>query len=150
MGQNIHLSAYGLYGFALLCSPTVRDGFNLAVRYHGLATPIFSIDWRSKADHFIWFFPNEFRVRYSGAIKQFLLAQQLAQHITHIQDIARSDRKPLLIRVAHAPPASAPLYEEQLGCPVEFSAEATEIHYDHTLLDDRPTADQPCDPRHVA
>ena len=143
VGQNIHLSAYGLYGFALLCSPTVRDGFNLAVRYHGLATPIFSIDWRSKDDHFIWFFPNEFRVRYSGAIKQFLLAQQLAQHITHIQDIARSDRRPLLIRVAHAPPASAPLYEEQLGCPVEFSAEATEIHYDHTLLDDRPPRTNP-------
>jgi len=143
VGQNIHLAAYGLYGFALLCSPTVRDGFNLAVRYHGLATPIFSIDWRSKDDHFIWAFPNEFRVRYSGAVKQFLLAQQLAQHITHIQDIARSDRKPLMIRVAHAPPPSASIYEEQLGCPVHFSAEATEIHYDHSLLDDRPPLTNP-------
>ncbi len=28
--------------------------------------------------------------------------------------------------------------KSKLGCPVEFSAEATEIHYDHSLLDDRP------------
>jgi AraC-like DNA-binding protein len=134
VGQNLHLAAYGLYGFALLCSPTVRDGLKLAVRYHGLATPIFAIDWHAKNDHFIWFFPNEFRVRYSATIKQFLLAQQLTQHITHIRDIARSDRKP---------PASAALYEEQLGCPVQFSAEATEMHYDHSLLDDRPPLTNP-------
>jgi AraC-like DNA-binding protein len=138
VGKNIHLSAYGLYGFALLCSPTVRDGFNLAVRYHGLATPIFSIDWRAADDHFIWFFPNEFRVRYAARVKQFLLAQQLAQHMTHIQDIARSDRKPLLVKIAHAAPKSANVYQELLGCPVQFSAEATEIHYDQSLLDDRP------------
>ena len=143
VGNNIHLSAYGLYGFALLCSPTVRDGFNLAVRYHGLATPIFSIDWRASDDHFIWLFPNEVRVRYTGAVKQFLLAQQLAQHITHIQDIARSDRKPLLIKIAHAPPPSAALYEEQLGCPIQFSTQATEIHYDQSLLDDRPPLTNP-------
>jgi AraC-like DNA-binding protein len=143
VGKNIHLAAYGLYGFALLCSPTVRDGFNLAVRYHGLATPIFSIDWRAQEDHFIWFFPNEFRVRYTSAVKQFLLAQQLAQHITHIQDIARSDRKPLLIKIAHSPPIAARLYGDQLGCPVEFSSEATEIHYDQSLLDDRPPLTNP-------
>jgi len=143
VGQSIHLSAYGLYGFALLCSPTVRDGFNLAVRYHRLATPLFSIDWRAQEDHFIWFFPNEFRVGYTGAVKQFLLAQQLAQHITHIQDIARSDRKPLLIQIGHAAPPSAALYEDLLGCPVEFAAGATEIHYDHSLLDDRPPLTNP-------
>ncbi len=143
VGQSIHLSAYGLYGFALLCSPTVRDGFNLAVRYHRLATPLFSINWRAQGDHFIWYFPNEFRVGYTGAVKTFLLAQQLAQHITHIQDIARADRKPLMITVAHADPPSAALYEEQLGCPVHFSAGATEIHYDHSLLDDRPPLTNP-------
>jgi len=143
VGKNIHLSAYGLYGFALLCSPTVRYGLELAVRYHGLATPIFSINWRAVEDHFIWFFPSEFRVRYPAAVKQFLLAQQLAQHITHIQDIARADRKPLLIKVAHATPASAALYEEQLGCAVQFAADATEIHYDQSLLDDRPPLTNP-------
>lgn len=143
VGQSIHLSAYGLYGFALLCSPTVRDGFDLAVRYHRLATPLFSIGWRAQGDHFIWFFPNEFRVGYSGAVKTFLLAQQLAQHTTHIQDIARSDRKPLMIKVAHAAPPHAALYDEQLDCPVEFAAGATEIHYDHSLLDDRPPLTNP-------
>jgi AraC-like DNA-binding protein len=143
VGQNIHLSAYGLYGFALMCSPTVRDGFNLAVRYHRLATPIFSIDWRADAEHFVWFFPNESKVSFSGKLKEFLLAQQLAQHITHIQDIAHSDRKPTLITIAHEPPTAAELYATELGCAVHFSAQATEIHYDPRLLDDRPPLTNP-------
>ena len=74
---------------------------------------------------------------------QFLLAQQLAQHITHVRDIAQSDRKPLAIKIGHAAPEWASVYEEQLGCPVAFSAEATEIHYDHGLLDDRPPLTNP-------
>lgn len=143
VGKSLHLSAYGLYGFALLCSPTVRDGFNIAVRYHRLATPIFSIDWRTADDHFIWYFPDEFEVRYAPPVRQFLLAQQVGQHITHIQDIARSDRRPLLIKIAHPAPPSAARYEEELGGPVVFSADASEIHFDQKLLEDRPPLTNP-------
>lgn len=37
-GSRIPLSAYGMYGFALVCSPTIREYFQVAVKYHRLAT----------------------------------------------------------------------------------------------------------------
>lgn len=138
VGEGLHLSAYGLYGFALLCSPTVRDGFTLAVRYHSLATPLLAIAWRETPDAFIWTFPDEADRDLPPPLRQFLLAQQLAQHVTHVQDIARADRLPRLITVRHAAPAWAGLYARHLRCPVAFGAGATEIHYDPSVLDDRP------------
>ena len=32
-GSQIPLSAYGMYGFALVCSPTIREYFQVAVMY---------------------------------------------------------------------------------------------------------------------
>lgn len=138
VGRRLHLSAYGLYGFALLCSPTVREGFTLAVRYHSLATPLFSIRWRETPEHFVWTFSDEATQGYGPALHRFLLAQQMAQHVTHVQDIARSDRRPVRIMVGHEEPPLAGLYEESLQCPVQFGAAATEIAYDPSVLDERP------------
>jgi AraC-like DNA-binding protein len=139
IGRRLHLSAYGLYGFALLCSPTVRDGFSLAVRYHGLATPIFSIRWRETAESFIWFFPNEATTGLNPLLRRFLLAQQLSQHVTHVRDLTRASRHPRLIAIAHENPGGATrLYADLLSCPIEFGAKATEIFYDPSVLDERP------------
>ena len=139
IGRRLHLSAYGLYGFALLCSPTVRDGFTLAIRYHSLATPIFSIRWRESAKNFIWFFPNESTTGLTPTLRRFLLAQQLSQHVTHVQDLTRASRHPRLIKIAHeTPTAGARVYENLLMCPVEFGSQATEIYYDPSVLDERP------------
>jgi AraC-like DNA-binding protein len=139
IGRRLHLSAYGLYGFALLCSPTVRDGFSLAVRYHSLATPIFSIRWRETAENFIWFFPDETATGLAPPLRRFLLAQQLSQHVTHVQDLTRASRHPRSITIAHEiPTCTARLYEERLPCPVEFGTQATEIFYEPSVLDERP------------
>jgi AraC-like DNA-binding protein len=143
VGRSLHLSAYGLYGFALLCSPTVRTGFEMAVRYHRLATPIFSIRWEIENGEFVWTFPNEALSGYSRPLRRFLTLQQLAQHITHVQDIARSDRRPLWMEVALDPPTSALLFDAEFGCPVHFGAPMTRIVYDMTILDDRPPLTNP-------
>jgi AraC-like DNA-binding protein len=139
VGRSQHLSAYGLYGFALLCSPTVRTGFELAVRYHRLATPIFSIKWDIENGEFVWTFPDEARLGYSHPLRRFLMTQ----HITHVQDIARADRRPLRIEAALDLPASTSLLEREFGCPVTFGEPATKIVYDMSILDDRPPLTNP-------
>ena len=138
VGKSLHLSAYGLYGFALMCSPTVRSGFEFAVRYHGLATPIFEIAWEINNGHFVWTFPDEARLVYSRPLRAFLMIQQLAQHVTHVKDIARADRQPIQIRIALDPVEPVALFEQEFGCSVSFAAERTEITYEMSILDDRP------------
>lgn len=39
IGCNVHLSAYGLYGYALLCSTSYRNTVAFAQKYHHLAAP---------------------------------------------------------------------------------------------------------------
>jgi AraC-like DNA-binding protein len=142
-GKSLHLSAYGLYGFALMCSSTVRSGFEFAVRYHGLATPIFEIAWEIRDGLFVWSFPDEGRLSYSRPQRSFLMIQQLAQHVTHVKDIARADRQPIHMKIALDPVEPHVLFEQEFGCPVIFSAERTEITYDMSILDDRPPLTNP-------
>lgn len=39
IGCSVHVSAYGLYGYALLCSTSYRDTIKFAQKYHYLAAP---------------------------------------------------------------------------------------------------------------
>lgn len=138
VGQSLHLSAYGLYGFALLCGSSVRSSFEFAVRYHRLATPLFSINFEILEDKFIWEFPDENFVGYTHNIHGFLLLQQLSQHITHVQDITREDRKPIRVDIALAPPLKPEFVKQRFGCPVQFGASTTKIVYEMSILDERP------------
>jgi hypothetical protein len=54
VGSRIPLSAYGMYGFALVCSPTIREYFQVAVKYHRLATPILIMSCREDKDSVSW------------------------------------------------------------------------------------------------
>ena len=138
VGQSLHLSNYGLYGFALLCGPSVRASFEFAVRYHRLATPLFEIAFDLEDGKFVWRFPDEHCVPYEPRIHRFLLFQQLAQHVTHVRDIARADRKPSHVEVAINAPARAEPLEQILECPVAFAMPATRIVYDMSIVDERP------------
>jgi len=138
VGKRMHLSAYGMYGYALICSPTVRDFFDLGVKYHRLATPTATIEWREDKDSAVWVFPETRGLTTSDKVRQFLLEQQLTQHVTHIQDVVSATCFPHKICVAHPPPAHAALYEEYLHCSVQFSASVSEIYYDRTILEQKP------------
>ena len=138
IGRKMHLSAYGMYGYALMCSVTLRDFFNSAVRYHKLATPIVVIDWRETEDEAIWFFPRLASPELSADLHSFLIEQQLVQHVIHMKDVAGPDCKPILVELSYAAPAHAKLYEQYLGCPVEFDRPVCELHYDVEILEHAP------------
>lgn len=143
VGHSLRLSAYGIYGFALLCGPSVGSSFEFAVRYHRLATPLFKIDFETVADQFVWVFPNENSVEYSQEIHSFLLFQQISQHVTHIRDIIRTNQKPISIEIATKPPSTPEIFEEFFECPVRFNASATKIIYEMSILVERPTMMNP-------
>lgn len=143
VGKYLHLSAYGLYGFALLSSSSVRAGFEFAVRYHDLATPTFDIRWHTEDGDFVWDFPDEARRGYARPLRSFLMTQQISAHITHVQDIARSDRLPKRVEAAIDPSPLPDMMEAAFGCPVHFGAPATRIIYDMSILDERPPLTNP-------
>ena len=138
VGSRLHLLAYGMYGYALMSCLSLRDYFNLGVKYHLLATPILTIEWREIPESAIWMFPDEFTFAPAAELRQFLIEQQFTQHVTHLQDVAGRDIRPAKAFFSYSTPAHSGIYEEYLGCPCIFNQDRCELHYDSSILDQRP------------
>jgi AraC-like DNA-binding protein len=54
IGRSVHLSAYGLYGYALLCSTCYRETIAFAKKYHHLAAPTVEMEFAFEDDAEGW------------------------------------------------------------------------------------------------
>ncbi len=137
-GSRLHLSAYGMYGYALMSCLEMRDYFLLGVKYHSLATPMLTIEWCERDDKAVWTFPDAILCDESPDIRRFLIEQQYMQHVTHLQDVFGRPRFPIKAYFSYAAPPDAGIYERFLGCPCVFDHPQCELHYDAAILDQRP------------
>jgi AraC-like DNA-binding protein len=134
----MHLSAYGMYGYALLSSVTMREFFDLGVKFHRLATPTLSIQWREDPDAAVWFFPEQFITAPTPELRRFLLEQQFAQHVTHMKDCIGAECTPIKVFASYPAPDHSDLYPRFLGCPVDFDRSVCELYYPLSVLDRSP------------
>jgi AraC-like DNA-binding protein len=138
-GSRIPLSAYGMYGFALVCSPTIREFFQMAVKYHRLATPLLSVSWREEGDYASWIFPMNAAVTHPDSLLRFLMEQQLAQISTHLRAMVEHDSYlPVHAALSYSAPKHAHLYMRYLGCPARFSQPMSELVYPRSILSVKP------------
>src|SRR6202012_4249414 len=120
-GSRIPLSAYGMYGFALVCSPTIREYFQVAVKYHRLATPLLSMSWHEEGEYASWTFPMNAAVKPPASLHRFLMEQQLTQLATHLKAVVETGPYlPVRAALSYSAPEHTHLYERYLGCPVRF------------------------------
>lgn len=138
VGTHLHLSAYGMYGYALMSCLSLRDFFRLGVKYHHLATPALSIDWVEYPDKVVWLFPDALISSPSRDLREFLIEQQFSAHVTHIRDVAGADCSPIKACLPYPAPPHADRYHEHLGCPTYFDQERCELVYDSAILDRKP------------
>lgn len=138
VGARLHLSAYGMYGYALMSCLSLRDFFRLGVKYHHLATPALSIDWKENAETVVWLFPDALISSPSRELREFLIEQQFSAHVTHIRDVAGPDCSPIKACFSYPAPAHADRYPGHLGCPCHFDQAQCELVYDAALLNRKP------------
>ena len=137
-GSRIPLSAYGMYGFALICSPTIREYFQGAVKYHRLATPLLSMSWREELDYASWIFPPNATVQHPDSLLRFLMEQHLTQLATHLRGVVEGDYPPVRASIAYSAPEHTHLYERYLGCPARFGQSMSELVYPKAILSAKP------------
>ena len=138
-GSLIPLSAYGMYGFALVSSPTIREYFQVAVKYHRLATPLLSVSWREEGDYASWIFPNNGAVTHPESLLRFLMEQQLTQLATHLRDVLESDSYlPIRAELSYSAPDHTHLYKRYLRCPVQFGQPMSQLIYPKSILSAKP------------
>src|SRR5690606_37488031 len=128
-GSRLHLSAYGVYGYALMSCLEMRDYFLLGVKYHSLATPTLTIEWSERAGKASGTAPDASGGSDSPDIRRFLIRQQYTQHVTHLQDVFGRPCFPVRACFSYAAPPHAAIAERFLGWPCEFGHPQCELHY---------------------
>lgn len=138
VGSRMHLTAYGMYGYALMSSPTMREFLDFAVRYHLLATPVLRLGWREEGDLAVWEFPEVYDGGMSREVRDFLVRQQMMLAITHVRDVLGEDIRPERALFGLPDPGTAGVDERRLGCPCEYGTGVHELHFPVGFLDAAP------------
>ncbi|QIG98273.1 MULTISPECIES: AraC family transcriptional regulator [unclassified Bradyrhizobium] len=138
VGSSIHLSTYGMYGYAMLCSTDFRRTMEFAVRYHQLATPLTNIVFEEKGKYATWTIVPLAHPRIDAPLYQFVTELQIGIHISLMRDVMGASFAPTRIAVV-CPGSETRLTQELVGCPVLVEEPTTQIVLDTAWLDKAPT-----------
>jgi AraC-like DNA-binding protein len=135
VGASIHISTYGMYGYALLCCPDFRKAMDFAMRYHALAAPLATIDFREDEVYARWTIEPNLHVLCDSALYRFVTEMQIGIHISLMRDIMGPSFAPIEIKLAYPQAAEFDLPLDHVGCPVRFEQPANQIIFKAQWLD---------------
>jgi AraC-like DNA-binding protein len=138
IGSSVHVSAYGMYGYAILCSMVFRETMNFALKYHALAVPVCAISFDEKNGQGVWTIEPIHHSSIGPKLYRFIVELQLGIHISLHRDIMGSSFKPSEISLTYGPCEDFRLTPELVGCPLRFNRPANRITFDSKWLDQTP------------
>jgi AraC-like DNA-binding protein len=143
VGSRMHISSYGMYGYALLCCETLRDVTQLAVKYHRLATPTVGMSFREDDGDAVWSFDQIVDLEIDDPLYRFFVEFQFGIHITLGKDLMGPVFKVSRVRARYPAPADRTAYRQHLRCKAEFDQPVNELRFAAALLDEHPTYRNP-------
>ena len=135
IGTSIHISTYGMYGFAILCCPDFRKAMDFAARYHALAAPLTTIDFNEHNGFASWTIEPHVYAATDAQLYRFITEMHVGIHISLMRDIMGSAFAPYEISLTYLEAEDFGLPADQVGCSVRFTRPANQIVFKSTLLD---------------
>jgi AraC-like DNA-binding protein len=135
IGTSIHISTYGMYGFAILCCPDFRKAMNFAAQYHMLAAPLSTIHFDEENGFARWTIEPNAHAATDPQLYRFITEMQIGIHISLMRDIMGSAFAPHEICLTYAKVDDFSLPAAQVGCSLRFSRPANQIVFRSTWLD---------------
>lgn len=99
IGRSIHVSAYGLFGYAILCSKDYATAAYFAQKYHSLAAPLIEMEFIHDADRTGWRIRPIHHSLVDNDCYAFLLNLHIGIYLTLHQDLFGPDFCPEYIEV---------------------------------------------------
>jgi len=141
-GQRMHVTAYGMYGYALLSSPTHADGVDFAVRHHRVMGPVADMVFALRDAAVVFSYQPLLVPDPTDALYRFVTEFQFASHLTLTTDLYGAAFKFSQVRLSYPAPAHASAYRKVFKCPVHFRQPVDELRFDAAWLDEpMPYAD---------
>ena len=135
IGTSIHISAYGMYGFAILCCPDFRKTMAFAELYHALAAPLATIKLAEKEGFAGRGIEPNARAATDPQLYRFITEMQIGIHISLMRDIMGPAFSPDRINLAYPEADDFGLPANEIGCHLSFANTANEIIFRSTWLD---------------
>ncbi|KIF81301.1 AraC family transcriptional regulator [Noviherbaspirillum autotrophicum] len=134
-GKRIRITHFGMYGYALLSSPTPRDAIDFAIKYRSLAATLLGLRFEETEHDAFWEFSDVLSLGAHSDLFRFVLEFQLGTQLSVHGDILGRPVTPTEICVAYAAPRHASAYKELLGCPVRFGQDRNQLRFSRDLLE---------------
>lgn len=138
LGLQFHLSSYGMYGFAILCSTDFRRTMRFAEKYHQLAAPLAEIAYSEEDGQAIWKITPIPHPKIDAQLYRFLVELQFGIHVSLNRDIMGPAFVPQEFQVRYEPFLDIPLYRGAFGCEVRFLQPENRMIWDAAWMDQRP------------
>jgi AraC-like DNA-binding protein len=135
IGTSIHISAYGMYGFAILCCPDFRKTMAFAELYHALAAPLATIKFTENEGFASWSIECNARAATDPQLCRFITEMQIGIHISLMRDVMGPAFAPNWIDLSYPETYSTGLPASGVGCPLNFASRTNQIIFRSTWLD---------------
>ena len=135
IGTSVHISAYGMYGFAILCCPDFRKTMAFAEIYHALAAPLATIEFTENGGFASWVIEPNARAATDPQVYRFITEMQIGIHISLMRDIMGPAFAPDRINLAYSETHDFCLPADQIGCRLSFASGANQMIFKSGWLD---------------
>lgn len=132
LGLRMHVSAYGVLGYGMLASQTLRDALQLAFAHPALLGTYFQLSLEEDGATARLIARG---YRYAPELTVFNTELCLVSMLTVIRDLLGEQIRPLALLLPYRPPLHAQAYGDRLGCAVEFAAPLCALCFAAELLD---------------
>ena len=137
-GTQLHVSAYGMYGFAILSSTNFRQTIAVAMQYHQLSTPLADIGFREEQGCGIWTVTPLSHPSVDANLYRYLVELQFGTFMSLHRDVMGPEFVATELHVTYNPPIASAKYAAMFGCPVQFGQPENRFVFDASRLDEKP------------
>lgn len=134
-GQRMHVTAYGLYGYALLSSPSHAASIDLGVKYHRVMGPVADIEFRRDGETAVFAYDPILCTDPAEDLYRVLMEFHMSSHATLSTDLYGASFRLSGVRAAYPVPPHAALVRKVFRCPVQFGQERNELRFDASWID---------------
>ncbi|TKC87304.1 AraC family transcriptional regulator [Trinickia terrae] len=129
-GQRVHVTAYGMYGYALLSCASFAETMALSGTYVSVIGPL--CDTTYTRDETAATYTSEPRYWPNPAddVYRFALEFAMSLHLTVARDLGGPSFRFTRLRFVYGAPAHAQAYDELFQCPVLFGQACNDLQYD--------------------
>jgi AraC-like DNA-binding protein len=137
-GERMHVTQYGMWGYALLSSRTYAEVLEFAVKYRRVIGPLAEMTYDHERNPGVCSYDSLLSPDPDDPLYRLGLEFAYAAHLTLSRDIFGASFKLAGLRVAYPMPSHAQAYEEILQCPVQFKQKANEVLLDRAWENSEP------------